>query len=366
MAESIIFLEGILCGMREYMPILYNLAWSDPAVEVDEKNEEVRIVLVFNNQGNRPIDFWEDPQHPPQNHVPDNRFTVRVVLDNGEPKDYRFPIADKPEIHFPANWPYESRVFIYQGAAYIQRIYYNLSPGQHTLDAYLDVSDELEESDKENNHLHFEFSGPSYSLIREGGVLGNWKFKEQTVRLIVDRDVVPPDAVEFVLLTPSWVTWKKEMYIRESPSVGQGEWKIYTNSDRHEDRNGLYVYQLDRGRVSWKVQGDILGGMDYGPRVLSTTYAFPGSRITTIWASDGGERMIPDGYLRSGGIWLHPQETQILRIDVDRDVIPSDSVEFVLSDRKRLCRQEIVIHESASAGPGNWTIFTAPPQGRRP
>lgn len=204
------------------------------------------------------------------------------------------------------------------------------------------------------------------SLLTDGGTLYSGGYgKPDWVRVAIERDALQPDIVEFVLLTPSWLKSRKEIIIYESPAVGPGAWTIATANNIHDDRNGLYSYQLSDGFLQFR-KADSLGFMetiDEWRTIVSD--APPGSRVKFIWINDGTYAVHNpavfvdhgrlDGYVMDG----------MVNITVEMNVLPPDQVEFVLVNqeaswkRKNIKRREITIFESPSSGQGAWILWTS-------
>ena len=195
-------------------------------------------------------------------------------------------------------------------------------------------------------------------IIREGGQLTSAGDNADRLNVFVQLGAVSDDAIEISLRTPTWMRYRKEVIIRESPAAGRGEWVISTENDRHEDHNGLYVYQLEfdpnteSGAQLLLNKAGFLGVM-VNVFYFDLTTAIPGSRITLLWTNDGSYR-----FLRGLHGNYFPLDGNINVYTVAAQV-PEDSVEFELvavTDPNRF--KEIVIHESPFVGDGEWSIST--------
>lgn len=72
------------------------------------------------------------------------------------------------------------------------------------------------------------------------------------IEVTVTPGAVSANEVEFELVTPSNITWRKEIVIRESPATGTGAWTVWTQDGKHRDANGLYLNQLPGGTLTFR------------------------------------------------------------------------------------------------------------------
>jgi hypothetical protein len=122
------------------------------------------------------------------------------------------------------------------------------------------------------------------NVLRDGGVLPTSEPADR-IEVAVSPGAVANDEVEFQLLTPGNMTWRKEIIIGYNPATG-GSVTISTQDTRHEDHNGLYVNELPGATLTFRKEKgfpmgvqtmSVLGGLDD---------AAPGSRITFSWLRD--------------------------------------------------------------------------------
>jgi len=132
--------------------------------------------------------------------------------------------------------------------------------------------------------VFIELSGQEPNLLRDGGVFYTDDPADQ-IMVTVEQNTVAADSVEFVLRSSSNITWQKEIIIRESSSVGQGAWTIFTKDNKHEDRNGLYTYQLAGGSLVFR-KAKFLGMVTDVKVIQDISTAQPGSRIIFTWNRD--------------------------------------------------------------------------------
>ena len=79
---------------------------------------------------------------------------------------------------------------------------------------------------------------------------------DDDMAVIVERNAVPADQVEFVLKGGSRITAPKEIVLVEGtnpPATGNGRWTIRVTRNGDTDRNGLYLYQLRAATSSFGV-----------------------------------------------------------------------------------------------------------------
>lgn len=124
-----------------------------------------------------------------------------------------------------------------------------------------------------------------FNVLRDGGVLRTSE-PADLIEVTVTPGVVASNEVEFELVTPANITWRKEILIRDSPTTGTGSWTIWTQDAKHRDANGLYLYQLAGATLSFRKEN----GFPLGIRTLLVVggldAALPGSRITFSWVHD--------------------------------------------------------------------------------
>lgn len=125
--------------------------------------------------------------------------------------------------------------------------------------------------------------GTSAGPFQDGQFLRTTDPPDQ-IRVQVERGVMAPDVVEFVLNAGPGVDWAKEIILVEGAAVGIGRWTISVLNNKNTDRNGLYAYQLPGGRLEFR-KAKALGVMTEVSRIGIDAVPL-GSRITFTWVSD--------------------------------------------------------------------------------
>jgi hypothetical protein len=123
------------------------------------------------------------------------------------------------------------------------------------------------------------------SVLRDGGVLRT-SDPDDLIEVTVTPSAVTNDAVEFELLTPDNITWRKEIVIGYNPTIG-GSVTIWTQDSKHRDANGLYLNELPGATLTFRKEKGFFGGGVRTQLVLGgLEAALPDSRITFCWVRD--------------------------------------------------------------------------------
>lgn len=122
------------------------------------------------------------------------------------------------------------------------------------------------------------------NVFRDGGVLRT-NDTADLIEVTVTPNAVDANEVQFELVTTGSVRWRKEIVINESPLVGSGAWTIFTDEDKRQDANGLYLYQLDGGFLTFR-KAKTFGIMESVLTLGGMVEVAPGSRVTFNWAKD--------------------------------------------------------------------------------
>jgi hypothetical protein len=122
------------------------------------------------------------------------------------------------------------------------------------------------------------------NVLVDGGVLRTSESAD-LIEVAVTLGAVGADAVEFELVTPDGITWRKEIVIQDAPATGTGTWTVWTQDARHRDANGLYLYQLPGATLTFRKQ-KTLGIMSQVLVLGGLQAAAPGSRISFDWVRD--------------------------------------------------------------------------------
>jgi len=128
-------------------------------------------------------------------------------------------------------------------------------------------------------------------VYNQEGVSGTWYSNGQfytsnvddELSVIIERNVVPADQVEFVLQAGTQVFDRKEIVLVENPAAGTGRWTIAVDRNRRSDANGLYLYQLPGGLLEFRKL--LNGSMSEVSRVPIDNIS-GGTRLTFQWGSD--------------------------------------------------------------------------------
>ena len=125
-------------------------------------------------------------------------------------------------------------------------------------------------------------SAPSWSQT-QGGFLQTSEAAD-LISYQVQSGVVDADAVEFVLVLPSNLTWRKELIL----VADDGKWTIAVENDTKNNHNGLYRYQLPNGQLLFRKKKGLLQALEM-KQVLSLSQLndLPsGARVTFSWLQD--------------------------------------------------------------------------------
>lgn len=202
------------------------------------------------------------------------------------------------------------------------------------------------------------FHNYNYCLYdRSNGVLDLRK----SMRIEIERNVVPIGEVEFVLAMPAWMQQRKELIIHESPQIGPGAWAVTIDANSRVGRNGLYTYQLLGAYLDFK--GDEL--IDSWRTFVGN--APPGSRVHFTWVVNKWEPD-PSGYdatkyfrsLAEYGSWIARTGRNYMFL-AEHGSVPADQIEFVLENKSQ-GRRDAIIYEAPTVGPGTWRLSTSPGQ----
>jgi len=104
-----------------------------------------------------------------------------------------------------------------------------------------------------------------------------------TLDVMVERNVVPSDVVEFAIMSTANISQRKEIVLVEGAAVGTGRWTIATEGNIHRDVNGLYLYQLPGGLLEFRKK--IGNGMSEVTRIPIDRIP-GGTRLTFTWMAD--------------------------------------------------------------------------------
>jgi hypothetical protein len=120
-----------------------------------------------------------------------------------------------------------------------------------------------------------------------GAFASSGRFYTSDVRdeldVIVERNAVPQDQVEFVLKAGPGINQDKELVLVEGATAGTGRWTLTTNRNQTTSSNGLYNYQLPGGRLEFhKGSGNSAVEVSRVPIDLIP----PGTRLTFTWLHD--------------------------------------------------------------------------------
>lgn len=105
------------------------------------------------------------------------------------------------------------------------------------------------------------------------------------IQFRVEHDAVQVDAVEFVLTTEVNL-WRKFLILDDG--IG-GRWGLVTDMDKRRDSNGLYVWQLPTGKLTfWKWKAESMLAMPkMTPKIeLPIAHLKGRDRVTFTWLKD--------------------------------------------------------------------------------
>ena len=99
----------------------------------------------------------------------------------------------------------------------------------------------------------------------------------------IEENAIGPDAAEFVLQSAPWISWWKQLILRD----GEGNsWTLETKNDMRDARNGLWAHQLHNGQNLDFWAGGFLGFGRHVATLSNLERLPPGSRITFRWVQD--------------------------------------------------------------------------------
>jgi hypothetical protein len=101
--------------------------------------------------------------------------------------------------------------------------------------------------------------------------------------VVVERNVVPPDEVEFVLCAGSAISARKELVLVEGAAAGTNRWTLAVDGNTRRSADGLYTYQLPGGMLEFRKQ---IGGSVTEVTRLPLNMLQGGTRLTFTWLSD--------------------------------------------------------------------------------
>lgn len=107
------------------------------------------------------------------------------------------------------------------------------------------------------------------------------------IAVVVERNAVPADQVEFVLIAGQGLHGRKEIVLAEGanpPASGGGRWTLSVGSNGATQRNGLYLYQLPGGHLEFRKQNQSNQIVEVSRVPIDRIE--PGSRITFTWERD--------------------------------------------------------------------------------
>lgn len=111
---------------------------------------------------------------------------------------------------------------------------------------------------------------------------------DDAMDVVVERNAVPPDRVEFVLNGGARITAPKEVVLVEGtnpPATGAGRWTLGVTRNGDTARDGLFLYQLPGGRLEFRRREPGSNAMIEVSRVPIDNIA-PGTRVTFTWVDD--------------------------------------------------------------------------------
>lgn len=103
------------------------------------------------------------------------------------------------------------------------------------------------------------------------------------IGVVVERNVVPSDEVQFVLKAGSGMSQGKELVLVEGPTVGTGRWTLSTNRNQPASSNGLYLYQLVNGHIEFR-KGSGNSAVEVSRVPIGSIAG--GTRLTFTWLND--------------------------------------------------------------------------------
>jgi hypothetical protein len=124
-----------------------------------------------------------------------------------------------------------------------------------------------------------------YDQLRDGGLLTTNEPRDR-IFVHIEAGGSGSNAVEFALETPDQITWRKELAITSGNPADPGSWTVYTQDDRHEDVNGLWLGQLKGGSLVLRRLYPWPRGMVDVAQIDHLERATPGSRIVFRWYQD--------------------------------------------------------------------------------
>lgn len=321
-----------------------NLVWTsweltDGGLSADDPSRQatadfVFLDLRFANNGDAPAPL----------------FTVSLMLDGAEVRSVEVENV-KPRAHV--------RLSDLDPSFHLELA----KPGPYHLDVVLDSRGDLTETDSADNTLRIDFT--KRFLLRDGGPLSAASASiadpgPDMIRVAVEPGALHDDEVEFVLHTPSWLNWRKELVFLDNAMVTS---TLSTQDGKRLDLLRLPTSRLEGGVLKFRKAG-FLGAMADGIGTLPLGPCLPGSRVRVFWLNDGShaaaEPIAINGYssrnlLTQNGTFN--TGAGLAAVSVEPGAVPGDQVEFVLVG-PGTWHKEIQICESPAAGTGVWPIVT--------